>query len=225
MTQRDVFSKSEGDNYYQRNKGRLTSADQIAADDPILNSLAALELHPKDILEVGCSNGWRLNECRRIYRAKCFGIDPSAKAIADGAATFGGLDLRPGTADNLAFDNAAFDLVIFGFCLYLCDREDLFKIACEADRVLREKGHIAILDFYPPFAYRNEYQHQAGIYSYKMDYAKMFLWNPFYNLVSRSVLTHSGLARIDEPDERLSVVLLRKNVEFAYPKNPFVTED
>jgi len=225
MNQKEVFITSEGDRFYERNKTNLTSIDEVAASDPILTSLKELNLQPKRILEIGCSSGWRLESYRRIYDAECFGIDPSSIAVADGAAAFPNLSLHQGTADKLPFKNCTFDLVVFGFCLYLCDRGDLFRIASEADRVLSDNGHIAILDFSPPFPYRNEYKHQPGLYSYKMDYSNMFLWNPAYVLFSKSVLTHTGLIRINEPDERLAVVILGKNSEYAYPANPFVSEE
>ena len=58
--------------------------------------------------------------------ADCYGIEPSAQAVA--AACAKGINVMQGTADVLPFDNQSFDIVIFGFCLYLCDREDLFEL-------------------------------------------------------------------------------------------------
>ena len=129
--------------------------------------------------------------------------------------------LQVGTADELPFDLGSFDMVIFGFCLYLCDRQDLFKIAYEADRCLRNEGSLIIMDFYPPFAYRNRYSHYEGIFSYKMDYSQMFAWNPAYAEVSKIVFTHSGFTLRDVPDEKVAVVVLRKNHRQAYPIEPF----
>jgi ubiquinone/menaquinone biosynthesis C-methylase UbiE len=220
LSQKDVFVASEGDHFYERNKPALL-ASETALEDPVLSSLRALELQPKTVLEIGCSNGWRLDACQRLFDAKCYGIDPSAKAIADGSDAYEEISLQQGTADQLGFEDGMFDLVICGFCLYLCDRADLFRISSEADRVLADKGHLAIFDFDPPFPYRNTYKYQPGLYSYKMDHARMFLWNPVYTLLSRKMLTHSGLAAIDNPDERLSIMVLRKNSEAAYPTDPF----
>lgn len=221
-SQKDLFLASEGDQYYDRNRNKLTVREQQSSDQ-ILADLKRANLQVQNILEIGCSNGWRLETLRNLYNARCFDIDPSSIAIHEGTAWFPDLSLRVGTADKLPFEDDKFDLVIFGFCLYLCDREDLFRIVYEADRVLMDTGYISILDFYPPFPYRNMYEHTSGIYSYKMDYSKMFLWNPAYTLVSRSVFTHYGLTRIDEPNERLSVAILRKNSQYAYPDNPFVS--
>ena len=119
------------------------------------------------------------------------------------------------------FGNASFDTIIFGFCLYLCDRKDLFKIAYEADRCLQNEGTIILLDFKPPFPYKNKYSHLEGIYSYKMDYSKMFNWNPAYNEVVNVIFSHSGFKLRDIPDEKVGITMLRKCEQFAYPLEPF----
>jgi ubiquinone/menaquinone biosynthesis C-methylase UbiE len=221
MSQRDVFLDSEGDSYHRRNKDKLVRLDEMAANDHVLVSLSALPLEIESVLEVGCSNGWRLEALRRRYGARCCGVDPSSEAIAEGTGLFPGISLRTGTADRLPFDDSTFDLVIFGFCLYLCDREDLFRIASEGDRVSKGRAHVVVLDFFPPFAYRNEYGHHQGLYSFKMNYSGMFLWNPAYTLLSQVVFTHQGMAQLDDPNERISVAVLRKNTERAYPDSPF----
>ena len=158
---------------------------------------------------------------RKAFQAECYGIDPSSKAIEDGKSRYPEISLQVGTADDLPFDAGSFDMIIFGFCLYLCDRKDLFKIAYEADRCLKNEGSLIISDFYPPFAYRNRYSHYEGIFSYKMDYSRMFAWNPAYTEISKIVFTHSGYALRDVSDEKLAVIVLRKNEQHAYPTSPF----
>lgn len=220
--QKKTFLASEGDEYYQRNKDRLSALGRAATSDQAIAGIQALGVRPRAILEVGCSNGWRLEALREWSGAACFGIDPSAAAIREGQTGFPRLTLAQGTADALPFDDGRFDLVIFGFCLYLCDRKDLFKIACEADRVLQDLGHLAVYDFHPPFPYRNPYRHHAGLYSFKMDYSRLFAWNPAYTVVARQIVNHDGGADVDDPDGRVSVSLLRKSVQHAYPDNPYV---
>jgi len=73
-------------------------------------------------------------------------LEPSNEAVYQAISL--GLDARVGTADVIPFQDKSFDIVIFGFCLYLCDRDDLFKIAAEADRVLKTPGWLLIKDFY-----------------------------------------------------------------------------
>jgi ubiquinone/menaquinone biosynthesis C-methylase UbiE len=224
MSQKQAFLTAEGDQYYQRNRDKLTSIDQKAAKDRVLASIRALNLQPRCILEVGCSSGWRLEALRSAYSAMCYGIDPSAEGIKEGKVLFPEISLEQGTTDSLPFNEAMFDLVIFGFCLYLCDRKDLFKIAYEADRVLKDKGYIAILDFHPTFPYHNEYKHLPGMSSYKMNYANLFSWNPAYTVASQLIFNHEKIADISVPDERVSVSFLYKNAQYAYPENPFTAK-
>ncbi len=224
MKQKEIFLNVEGDNFHERNKARLSELDSLAKNDPVLKNLKQLEVEPTSVLEIGCGEGWRLEIIRREYAAKCYGVEPSAKAVSAGLELFPDLLLKTGTADSLPYDNAAFDLVIFGFCLYLVDRSDLFKVAAEADRVLAEKGQLAIFDFHSPFPYYNDYCHLPGLRAFKMNYSKMFLWHPAYTLQSQLLSSHNGNMQIDNTDERVSVLLLRKSNEFSYPKNPFVAK-
>ena len=41
-------------------------------------------IKPKKVFEIRASNGWRLDRIVQTYGAKCIGIEPSAKAVADG---------------------------------------------------------------------------------------------------------------------------------------------
>lgn len=216
MSQKEIFSTSEGNKYYERNKNKLICSH----DDPIVQGIAQLELCPKKILEIGCSNGWRLNLLQKIYKSDCWGIDPSTDAIQQGRKEFEEVNLEQGTADALPYDKQMFDIIIFAFCLYLCDRNDLFKIAYEADRVLMDLGHLIILDFHPPFQYRNHYAHHEGLYSYKMNYSNLFLWNPAYALKYQKMFFHPPL-KTGTFDDLVSVMILEKNVEYAFPDNPY----
>jgi ubiquinone/menaquinone biosynthesis C-methylase UbiE len=215
MKQNEIFKKLEGNKYYARNKEKLKTKD-----DYIIQAIVKIELNPNRILEIGCSNGWRLNLLKEIYGSDCYGIDPSSDAIQDGKKEFKAIKLEQGTADILPYKNDAFDMVIYGFCLYLCDRSDLFKIAYEADRVLQDLGNIVIFDFYAPFPYKNPYSYHQGISSYKMNYANLFLWNPSYNLKYQKVFLHPPLTQ-GTADDLVSVMILEKNIREAFPDNPF----
>ena len=217
--QKEIFRSGEGDSWYDRNRETL---EEYAPDsDVIVRTLQSLDIVPSRVLEIGCSSGQRLQLITDIFGAECAGVDPSAKAIAAGGARFPRLSLHVATADDLPFDDGNFDLIIFGFCLYLCDRKDLFRIAQEADRCLSNNGTLIINDFLPPFPYRNPYSHFEGVDSYKMDYGKMFTWNPAYSEMASLVYSHGGFRYRDIPDERVATVVLRKCEQYAYPDAPF----
>jgi ubiquinone/menaquinone biosynthesis C-methylase UbiE len=218
-SQKHIFQQSEADAYFLRNKAKYVPAAE--SDDLLVKQFQQIALNPGKTLEIGCSNGLHLAEIRAAFGCECVGIDPSPCAIEDGAGRFPEITLLTGTADQLPFEDASFDTIIFGFCLYLCDRSDLFKIAYEADRCLRAGGNLVIKDFLPPFPYANPYAHQQGITAYKMNYGAMFSWNPAYTEIAKLTYSHGAVELRDLPDERICTLVFRKLPEFAYPTAPF----
>ena len=171
------------------------------------------------MLEIGCGEGGRLAYLKKNYNIECFGVEPSKKAVEK--ANSKGIEAKIGTADNLEFDDGSFDVVIFGFCLYLCDSEDLFKIAYEVDRVLKDEAILVIYDFLTPFPYKNHYKHYSGIYAYKMDYSKLFSWNQYYQIVYKKIFSHESSDFPTDANERIGLVVLKKNTDFAYSLEPY----
>lgn len=217
--QKEIFQSGEGDQWYLRNKEAYEGSQN--KESIITQTLESIEILPQKILEIGCSNGIRLNELHQKYGAQCYGIEPSVSAVSEGSKKFPHLNLQVGTADHLPFERSSFDVLIFGFCLCYCDRKDLFKIAQEADRCISDNGYLVLMDFSPPFAYKNTYAHKDGVYVYKMDYSRMFSWNPNYTQIYQVVFSHAGFSQRDLPDERVSVTVLHKSQENAYLLEPF----
>ena len=215
--QKDIFLQGEGNHWYDRARQQVDGANKCFAYQQILNFVPAFR-DSTSILEIGCSSGNKLDFLAHGRPGQFYGIDPSAKAIEDGKNKFERLNLFVGTADNLPFEDAFFDLIIFGFCLYLCDREDLFKIAAETDRCLKKNGFLAIIDFFSCVPYSNTYKHADHVFSYKMNYANLFLWHPSYSLVSQIPFSHSSYSFNDKVDERVALqVLYKDSVENVIP--------
>lgn len=211
MKQKEIFLQSEGDAWFTRNQQSIAGR-KLPDDDALLREV--LDFLPVSaqagmkVLEVGCGDGTRLTWLKNNLNADCYGIEPSAQAVA--AARAKGINVQQGTADVLPFDNQSFDIVIFGFCLYLCDREDLFRIASEADRVLRSPGWLMIMDFFSPIPRARTYHHRTGVQSYKMDYRTLFTWHPDYECMTHKIRHHSEASYTDASDEWVSVSVLRK---------------
>lgn len=205
--QREVFVCEEGNAWFARNSHALSGG---VVENFYIRACADMPVKPKRILEIGCGDGRKLERLQQEFGSEVFGIDPSSEAVSAGGERCATLHIRTGTADALPFPPIFFDVVIFGFCLYLCDLELLFTIATEADRVLKTPGRLNICDFMPPFFYRNTYAHKEGIFCYKMDRAKMWLWHPQYALISRNAFSHSADAFHDDPDQRVDVCVLAK---------------
>lgn len=218
MKQKDIFLKGEGNAWFNRNAVGL-SKQRLPESDSVLVELLSLETNLATIqgrgrvLEVGCGAGGRLVWIQQNMDLECHGIDPSDAAVSESNSA--GVNAQVGTADLLPFSDKYFDVVIFGFCLYLCDRDDLFKIAAEADRVLKSESWLLIKDFYSPIALAREYHHKAGVYSYKMDYKNLFTWNPDYTVYSNRVAHHTDGIYTDERQEWVATSVLRKRRHFS----------
>jgi len=218
FNQKSVFLNGEGDSWFDRNNS-LSLPERIKQDF-ILKEIELLEIKPVTVIEIGCSEGWRLNVIHELYGSECFGFDPSKKAISNGSDIYPDINLKVGTADNIEYKSDSVDLLIVGFCLYLCDRNDLFLISKEIDRVIKNKGIIIVLDFYSEVPYKNFYEYKSDVYSYKMDYEKMFTWNPQYNLISKKISDHDRDKLVMDKNERLAVNVIQKSVGDAYMLRP-----
>jgi ubiquinone/menaquinone biosynthesis C-methylase UbiE len=197
MKQSKIFTDGEAEEWFARNQDKLPNKD-----DPVIDSIVSARIKPRVVLEVGCSNGWRVKMMQKQFGCAAYGIDPLFKNTL--------WNCIAGTADDLAmFTDNKFDVLIYGWCLYLCDREDLFKIVSEGDRVLQEDGYLIIYDFHVAKPYRNKYKHKSGLYSFKMDYSQLWLANPNYHLISRLLF--------DTGDNRTSISILRKSIRTGWP--------
>jgi len=170
------------------------------------------------ILEIGCSNGIKLKKLCETLNAEGRGIDPSPQAVGSGNSLFktqkrDKLELRVGTAHCLPYEDQSFDLVFFGFCLYLVDRTHLFKAVAEADRVLKPGGFLAILDFDPIHRHKRPYHHKEGIFTYKHQYSNLFTASGHYYLVAKESFSHAENFFSKDPNERISVNVLYKEID------------
>lgn len=172
--------EGEADRMFRRQEHELGKVDHLT------EVITQAKLRPQSVLEVGCSNGWRLTKLLEAFGSNCIGIDPSADAVAHGRAH--GLSIRRGTADKLPTLSHWADMVIYGFCLYLTDPEDWLRIAAEGDRVLKPGGYIAIHDFNATEHLEEvSYKHDRRLVSYHFDFAKLWLAHPRYTLIRRRI--------------------------------------
>ena len=217
MDQKQVFGDGEGDAWYLRNAERMHTRTSF----PDLEVLLPLVRPDWSVLEIGCSDGTKLDHFRRNLPETGLtlaGIDPAAGAIEGGRTRYPGIDLRVGTADELPFDASAFDLVILGFCLYLLDRRSVFAAVAEVDRVLSPGGLVSITDFAPPVPERRPYHHREGVFSFKNDHAAFFLGGGHYSLAAKHVITpEPGAIQRPGGDRMATTILFKEHFEDIYP--------
>ena len=215
FTTSDILD-GEGDEWFQRNRHVDSEHTHSQIErDPLIDLITNLPLPPgstTSVLEVGCGQGLRLMSLSSSMGWSVAGIDPSKKAID--VVNAAGCKGIVGTAECLDVADQSVDLLIYGFCLYLCDRGDLFRIAAEAHRVLKPHSWIAILDFWSPQLTANSYHHRLGVKSYK-DTSAMFNWHPSYVLTDHRLRHHTSSSYTDELEEWVAVSLLRRSDSFV----------
>ena len=205
MSQATEFLSKEGDAWFERNRDKLAKND--VGGDLLITMIKESDIQPKSVLEIGCGTGWRLDEMRKRYGASCTGIEPSRKALEHGHKYYPQLSLYQGLAHHIRFGDNTFDLVIYGFCLYLVDPQWLFYVVAEGDRVLKDGGHLAILDFEfdedAPFSV--PYEHAAGLKSNHMDFSALWTAHPGYKWLNHTL------------GNGHEATLLRKDMSNAFP--------
>lgn len=216
LVQKREFLAAEGDQWFARNRAAL-AAPSLLRELVVGRVTAQLAIGSRvRVLEIGCGEGRNLAALAASHPIEGHGIEPSREAVTIGSAQFPALALRTGTADELPYEDCAFDVVWFGFCLYLVDRTLLMRAVAEADRVLRDSGVLAIVDFDPEVPCVRPYHHLSGLHSYKMDYARLFLANPAYVLAEKHATSHTTGRWESDPQERVALTICRKDLGHAY---------
>ena len=219
-TQESAFLNGEANSWFNRNRDGLRSPDDSVGVNSITSMLMPFKNGVSKMLEIGCSDGSKLRSLCRNLDAIGFGIDPSSDAISAGNAVIDTdvqMNLTVGTASSLQFENSFFDVVFFGFSLYLVDRNMLFQAVSEADRVLKPGGFLLIQDFNPGVRQKRPYAHLDGLFSYKNSYADLFTASGHYFEAEKVSFSHSKGTFDKDPHERISISMLYKETD-AYPQ-------
>ncbi|MEM6903680.1 MAG: class I SAM-dependent methyltransferase, partial [Pseudomonadota bacterium] len=179
-------------------------------------------LKGKKLLEVGCSNGYRLGWLKQAG-AQVIGFDPSTGAVEDGRMRHGLSETEIMQSDAHSFftqdkdAGAEFDGILFGHCLSMVPPAQIPAIVAGACDRLKTGGFVFVNEF-DRQPQRQPYHHAPGVICYKADYASFFNWLPFMRLLSKEVYEHYGAASRGDPKQDCALSVLRKvEIEFAYP--------
>lgn len=215
FSQSKIFLESEGDCWYDRNKSVIEKQVSFCDTAVIKRALETYRSSINHVLEIGCGNGVKLADICSFFDCVGYGVDPSSNAVKNGNIKFGNNDLKltVSTSAKLPYQDNFFDLVHFGFCLYVVDRDEIFKTISEADRVLKKGGFLTIVDFDPVQRHKRAYDHKAGVFSYKTSYSDFFTVSGHYFLVHKESFSHKNNHFTTESDDRLSVCVLYKEVD------------
>jgi len=213
-----VFATGEGDKWFGRNRAKLDSFDP--ASDLPLKLVELFSLRPRATMEVGAANGFRLWAIHERYGSRVVAVERSESAIADGRSRFPKIQFVNALANAIPL-SVSFDLVILNAVFHWIGRANLLRSIAEIDRLLIDGGFLIIGDFAPSRATRVPYHHrlQQDVYTYKQNYADLFLASALYQSVAFLLSDHAnkGALVADTSDhDRWGVWLLRKTLEGNY---------
>jgi SAM-dependent methyltransferase len=225
MTQDNIFLHSEGNRWFTRNKPALIDQQRLE-HDPVLKVLELAGIKPASVLEIGASNGYRLDELQTRFNCPATAVEPSQEAITDGQARYPKITFRQGIASALPLtDDEQFDLVIINFVFHWVDRATLLRSVAETDRVLKDGGYLIIGDFYPAYPERVLYHHlpEEDVWTYKQNYGDIFLASHLYDLVAFLTFDHAShqVRPMIDPKDRTYVALLQKMLSGGYETRSF----
>lgn len=144
---RDVYAHRKPD----VSAGKRSWEDRLRRYDDALSETGLTPLDKARVLDVGCLNGGWLNLACSRWGARpenCVGVDLQEGKILAGREAFPGIDLRVGSADQLADTDGTFDIVHQSMVLSsVMDTSLREGIAAEVVRMLKPGGHIIWSDF------------------------------------------------------------------------------
>ncbi len=210
VDQEREFLKSEGDEFFKRNIHKIS--DNSPEISILCNWLMPFKKEVQTILEIGSGSGNKLSQMCWQLDSKGHGVEPSNLAVDFANENYSAkCTFEVGTADSLHSKLKKFDLIHFGFCLYLVSRDRLANCLKQADILLKPGRFLSIIDFDPLEPHANKYEHYNGLKSHKDNYYKMFCDFGNYTLVNKYSFTQDGGHHFSlDPDARTCLTLLFK---------------
>ncbi len=208
-SQEREFLKSEGDEWFKRNIHKFT--ENSLEISVLCNWLMPFQKEVQTILEIGSGGGNKLSQMCWQLNSKGYGIEPSSLAVDYANKNYGDKCVfEVGTADSLPTQLEKFDLIHFGFCLYLVSRDKITDCLKKADLLLKPGRFLSIIDFDPQQPHANEYVHFKGLKSFKDSYYKMFCDLGNYTLVNKYSFSEGNHYFSVDSSVRTSLTLLFK---------------
>jgi ubiquinone/menaquinone biosynthesis C-methylase UbiE len=206
---KNIFLSEEGNNYFKRNINKLSNDSDI-----ILKNFNIKNIYNKTIIELGCSNGWRLNEMNKINPSNSYiGLDPSEEAVNYGKDNYENIKFLHGTLDNIDLSDNSCDIILIPFVLMYVDRNLLLKSINEIDRILKNNGLLIITDFYSNRPRKNGYKHFENTFIYKQNYFEIFTSTNNYFLQKLDCFTHNTTNNFDNYDDNCFYCELKKDID------------
>ena len=213
-----LLKNKEADKWFLRNNHLY---DDNSLDEGIVNLIKNNNLKADKILEVGSSNGNKLNQYSELLRSKKnYGVDLSKKAILNGKKKYKNLDLLNISSLEINKIKFNFDLIICGFFLYHLDRELIFYQFDLIYKKLNKNGLLLIVDFDPLFKHSNRDFNTKNLMSYKMSYDNFLAESGLFEVIYKFKYEAATNDKSEFKSNKASLTLFRK-IDFKkqYPEN------
>lgn len=205
-------------NWFYRNKKNIINQN----NDEHINELIRINnLKAKNILEIGCSNGFKLIQYKELLKSNnCFGVDLSKEAIFDGKKRYKNLKLLNLSSLDINKIKLNFDLIICGFFLYQLDRNLIFQQFDLIYKKLNKNGYLIIKDFDPLFKHTNTDFNNKKLKTFKMNYDNLLIESGIFELIYKIKYKMKTRDKKKFKSDKVSYSLFRK-IDFieSYPEN------
>jgi SAM-dependent methyltransferase len=195
MKQSEEMLNWAGDNWLRRNKQNLGKTDRVG---DLIESKQLVKPTDK-VLEIGCSNGWRLKKLHEKYGCEVFGLEPGLAACAE-AEIRNRVRVKRGVAASVPWDDESFDIVIIGFFLFVTEPSEWLRTVAESDRVLKDDGKLIIHEFCCPRPIRLPYAADVELavhgklWNYYFDWPSLWLAHPGYSMLEETYALEDAVA-------------------------------
>ncbi|MFA5405622.1 MAG: class I SAM-dependent methyltransferase [Ignavibacteria bacterium] len=224
--QNEIFKKYEANNYYLRNRNKQNKFKY----DIILDIMEKYDLvkNKISVLEIGCSDGWRLEKLKLKYKDKVnlFGVEPSKLACDDIKMNKKYVECFCCTSDKFSIKRK-FDIILVPFVLHWIDRNKLISTVYNIDRHLKDNGFLIICDFWTNGFNKTRYHHITDneIWTYKQNYQNIFVSTGTYINLFNGAYDYekgnykSGVFSIYKDSNNIAQISLLKKVnDYLYIK-------
>ena len=221
MKNLNILKSKEANNFFSRNKGYYK---KFRNDSKLINLIQQTKIKAKNILEIGCADGNKIFQYKKILRSKnVYVVDLSAKAINFGKKKYKNIKLLELSSLEIDKIKINFDLIVCGFFLYTLDREEIFNQFNLIYKKLNKNGFLIIEDFDPLFKHTNQSIHNENLQSFKMSYDKFLEETGLFKVIYKIKYSYPILKKRDNKKFKSNDVSLTlfKKIDFKknYPEN------
>lgn len=217
MTNKKILDDKGSDKWFLRNPDSIDEG----VKDKVINLIKINNLKLDKILELGCSNGNKLNLYSQLLKSKInYGVDLSKKATLNGKKRYKNLKLLNISSLEINKIKINFDLIICGFFLYHLDRKFIFHQFDLIYKKLNKSGYLLINDFDPLFKHSNKDHNQKGLVAYKMSYDNFLVESGLFELIYKCSYEQKTQDKSNFKSKKISFTLFKK-IDFKnqYPEN------